>query len=143
MYTEGFSQQLMEFYLKSCFTGWRSVCSDSRIDINRVCCTVLNNAYLLLKITLDGRNLMTDLFMNFISSVQNQLYPTNHMCQNCTRSSMALGQLLIGNYINQSVCWHPTKIQIGSRKVPLSIYQEYNVSKVSVLCATIVLKILQ
>lgn len=67
------------------------------------------------------KNLMIDLLMNFISSVQNQLYAANHMSNNCTKSSMALGQLLIGSNLNQSVCWHPKNAQIGSRKIPLSI----------------------
>jgi hypothetical protein len=68
--------------------------------------TVLNNACFSLRITLERRNLMINVFVNFISSIWSHLYPTHFVCYSSTKGVMKLGHLLIGRSVNKSMFWH-------------------------------------
>jgi hypothetical protein len=65
--------------------------------------TVLNKVHFLLKISLEERNILTNVSINFICIIRIHLHPTNHMFLSCKKSGMEPDPLPIRTEINESV----------------------------------------
>jgi len=115
-----------------------------------VCITVVRHTteqyVFLLRILLDKRYLMTNLFIKFVNSIWIHCYPANHMFQRCTESGMKSGPLMIEtvfnwNVLTSEVLWDvQTRLESSLWKPLHWLSQETGFSKVSIPSATDILK---